>query len=151
MVCYAACSHSLSLFCFSSLYAFRMSLLIWLHEFLFIQVIFKHEKNNKVAYSRCRKRSILSTTSIDQHLQHIKLNPGVQTGLGSKLLQHSSFPSKPLVTTFVCGAAKTQSSFSLLKNHSLLSWLPLRHNPHLKKPQAYIVREDMLCMSLTFK
>lgn len=62
----------------------------------------KKKSKKKIAYLRWRKRSILSTTSIDQHLQHIKLNPGVQTGLSSKLLRHSSFPSKPLVTICVC-------------------------------------------------
>lgn len=104
MVCYAACSYSLHLFFVFSL--IQNSFAGMIKCVLFIQVIFKKEKkNNKVAYLRCRKRSLLSTTSIDQHLQHIKLNPGVQTGLGSKLLQHSSFPSKPLVTTCNCGAS----------------------------------------------
>lgn len=100
---------------------------------------------------RCRKRSILSSTSIDQHLQHIKLNSRVQSRLGSKLLQHSSFPSKPLVTSCKCGASDELQELKAPSHHSLLSRPPLRHYPHLKKPQAFVMREDTLCMSITFK
>lgn len=67
------------------------------------------------------------------NLQHIKLNPAVQTTLDSKLLQHSSFPSKPLVTTI----KKPPYTFMA--------------DPYLKKPQAFVMREDLLCLSLTFK
>lgn len=49
-------------------------------------------------------------------------------GPGSKLMQHSSFPSKPLVTSAepLMSYEDSKSSFSLLKNLSLLSWRPLR-------------------------
>lgn len=95
-VCYPACPNSLSLFCFVSFYSFRMCLLDdytgFVHSSDLKEIIIKLSL-------RCRKRSNISTTSTDQLLQHIKLNPCVRTGLDSKLMQHSSFPSKPLVTT----------------------------------------------------
>lgn len=88
-------------------FSFRTRLLVLIKWVLFIQVILRKQKKNKNKQKQKKKsclfemqikRSMLSTTSIDQHLQHVKLNPGVQNGLGSKLLRHSSFPSKPLVT-----------------------------------------------------
>lgn len=67
---------------------------------LFIQVIEKEKKNisiyieNKRLSLRCTKRSILSTTSTDQHLQHLKFELS-KTWRRSKSMQHSSpFPVK---------------------------------------------------------
>lgn len=67
---------------------------------LFIQVIEKEKKKisiyieNKRLSLRCTKRSILSTTSTDQHLQHLKFELS-KTWRRSKSMQHSSpFPVK---------------------------------------------------------
>lgn len=90
----------------------QLVLLVWLNRFCsFKWFSEKKKKENKIAYLRCRKRSISSITSIDQH---VKLNPGVRSGLGSKLLQHSSFPSKHLVTTCNCGAVMSCENSKLL-------------------------------------
>lgn len=54
----------------------------WRHLFSYmIYNSFVHSsypyKITKVVVLRCRKRSIWSTTSIDQHFQHVKLNPNL--------------------------------------------------------------------------
>lgn len=64
--------------------------------FFFVVVVFIHssEFENRNKQSCLFKRSIFSTTSTDQHSEHVTLKPG-----GSMLMQHSFFPTNPLVTT----------------------------------------------------
>lgn len=83
----------LSLFCFSYFYSVTISFARMIEQVLLIQVIFR-KKENKIAYLRCRKRSISSITSIDQQLSACKVEPRGPKWVGFKMTATFIFPFK---------------------------------------------------------